>query len=150
MGYIRDHPQEFCEKQWQVTRVQLVGDPANVEKLGPGVCDLPNEWPVHLYPHFGVSIKSIQALDFPADKVAAISAPVLTIHGTKDRNAPYGSGREWAMTVRDGRLVTVPGAAHMSWVDAPDLVFQSIETFLSGAWPARAEKISRLEPATSQ
>jgi len=25
-GYIREHPKEFCEKEWQVTRVQLVGD----------------------------------------------------------------------------------------------------------------------------
>jgi pimeloyl-ACP methyl ester carboxylesterase len=91
-GYIRDHPKEFCEKEWQVTRVQLVGNPDSVEKLGAGLCDLPNEWPSHLYPHFEASIKSIQALDFPAEKIAAISAPVLTIHGTKDRNAPYGSG----------------------------------------------------------
>ena len=149
-GYIRDHPKEFCEKEWQVTRVQLVGNPDNVEKLGAGLCDLPNEWPAHLYPHFGASIKSIRALDLPAEKIAAISAPVLTIHGTKDRNAPYGSGREWAMTLRDARLVSVPGAAHMSWVEAPDLVFSSIDTFLSGGWPAQAEKVSQLEPAAAK
>ena len=72
-------------------------------------------------------------------------SPVLTIHGTKDRNAPYGSGREWAMTLPEARLVTVPGAGHLSWVEAPGLVFTSINTFLDGKWPTTAEKITQLE-----
>jgi pimeloyl-ACP methyl ester carboxylesterase len=29
--------------------------------------------------------------------------------------------------------VTVPGAAHMPWIDQPDLVFGEIERFLRGA-----------------
>ncbi len=144
-GYIREHPKEFCEKEWEVTRVQLVGNPANAEKLGPSSCDMQNEWPAHLYPHFEASIASIQRLDLPKDKIASLPVAVLTIHGTKDRNAPYGSGREWAMTVRDGRLVTVPGAAHMSWIEAPQLVFSSIDTFLAGKWPAAAERVTQLE-----
>ena len=144
-GYMREHPKEFCEREWQVTRVQLVGNPANAEKLGPSQCDMPNEWPAHLYPHFEASISSIQALDIPQDKIAALRAPVLTIHGTKDRNAPYGGGRQWSMSVFDGRLITVPGAAHESWVEAPDLVFTSIDTFLKGSWPPSAEKVVTLE-----
>jgi pimeloyl-ACP methyl ester carboxylesterase len=38
--------------------------------------------------------------------------PVLTIHGTKDRNAPYGSGREWAFNLPNARLLTIKGGAH--------------------------------------
>ncbi len=149
-GDIRTHPKEFCEKEWEITLVQLVGDPANVAKLGPSKCDMPNEWPLHLYPHFEASIASIRTLDLPKEKVARLRIPVLTIHGTKDRNAPYGGGREWAMDVGDGRLVTVPGAAHMSWVEAPELVFSSIETFLNGEWPAAAERINQLEIAPTK
>jgi pimeloyl-ACP methyl ester carboxylesterase len=144
-GYIREHPKEFCEQEWQITRVELVGNPANASKLGPGLCDMPNEWPAHLYPHFEASIASIQALDLPKEKVASLPVSVLTIHGTQDRNAPYGSGREWVLTVRDGRLVTIKGAAHMSWIEAPELVFSSIDTFLAGKWPAAAEKVTQLE-----
>ena len=144
-GYIREHPKEFCEKEWLVTRVQLVGNSDNAEKLGPSKCAMPNEWPAHLYPHFETSISSIQALDIPTDKIAALRAPVLTIHGTKDRNAPYGGGRQWSMLVSDGRLLTIPGAAHMSWVEAPDQVFSSIDMFLKGSWPPSAEKVTTLE-----
>jgi alpha-beta hydrolase superfamily lysophospholipase len=35
----------------------------------------------------------VQKLDLPKEKSAAVNVPVLTMHGTKDRNAPYGSGR---------------------------------------------------------
>jgi len=144
-GYIRDHPKEFCEKEWQSTRVQLVGNPANAEKLGPSQCEMPNEWPVHLYPHFQASISSIQALEIPVSKIAALRSPLLTIHGTRDRNAPYGGGRQWSMLVSDGRLLTLPGAAHMSWVEFPNEVFSAIDTFLKGSWPASAEKVTTME-----
>jgi proline iminopeptidase len=146
-GYIHEHPKEFCEKEWQVSRVQLVGDPANAAKLGPSKCDLPNEWPSHLYPHFEASISSIRALDIPVERLKTLRVPVLTIHGTKDRNAPYGGGRQWSMLLPDSRLVSIPGAAHMSWVEAPELVFSSIDTFLNGDWPASSEKVNALEPA---
>jgi proline iminopeptidase len=144
-GTIRDRPKEFCERDWELNRMRLVGDPANVSKLGPGLCSLPNELPVHLYPHFQNKFATIQALNLSKEAVRQVSVPVLTIHGTNDRNAPYGSGREWAMTLPDARLLTVPGAAHMAWVEAPDLIFPSIEIFLNGKWPSAAVKITTLE-----
>jgi len=146
-SYIKDHPKEFCEKDWQVTRVRLVGNPANAERLGPSQCEMPNEWPSHLYPHFQAKFTTIQALDISKEKIAALRAPVLTIHGTQDRNAPYGGGRQWSMLVSDGRLLTLPGAAHMSWVEFPNEVFSAIETFLRGGWPASAEKVTSIEYA---
>ena len=138
--YHINNPKDYCEKQWLVTRFRLVGNPANVDKLGKSNCDMPNEWPVnfekHLQHHFG----SVQKLDIAKEKVAKVSTPVLTIHGTKDRNAPYGSGREWASTLPNARLISVKGAAHQAWVEAPDLIFSAIDTFLKGDWPKAAEK----------
>lgn len=143
-GYHESHPQEFCEKQWAVFRRMLVGKPESVEKL-PGSCDLPNEWPVnfdkHLQAHF---VGSVQKFKVAKDEVARVRVPVLTIHGTKDRNAPYGAGREWALTLPGARLITVKGAAHQSWADEPGLVLDSIEGFLRGQWPREAKKITSL------
>ena len=64
--------------------------------------------------------------------------PVLTIHGTRDRNAPYGGGREWARRLPDARLVTVPGAAHAVYLEDPVVVWGSIRQFLRGEWPLGA------------
>jgi len=146
-GYAAAHPKEYCEQEWKVERIRLVGNPTNAAKAGDGYCELPNEWPTHLDKHFEVSISSIRQLDIRDADLAKVTMPVLTIHGTKDRNAPFGGGREWAATLPDARLVTVPGAAHFPWLDNPKLVFSAIDAFLRGEWPSAAEKISSTIPS---
>jgi pimeloyl-ACP methyl ester carboxylesterase len=46
----------------------------------------------------------------------------------------------------NARLVTVENAAHVPWIEAPEKVFGSIETFLDGAWPEAAEVVKSLDP----
>jgi pimeloyl-ACP methyl ester carboxylesterase len=144
-GFDVSSPGEFCLRQWQVTRFRLVGNPANVDKLGPGVCDMPNEWPVNLAKHFQYHFTSVQQLQVSKQDVRKVSIPVLTIHGTKDRNAPYGAGREWGLMLPQARLLTIEGGAHQSFSEFPEIVFPAIRTFLRGGWPARAEKVTSLE-----
>jgi pimeloyl-ACP methyl ester carboxylesterase/catechol 2,3-dioxygenase-like lactoylglutathione lyase family enzyme len=139
-GFEKTHPREYCEQDWAVTRTMLVGNPVNAEKAGPGYCEFSNEWPTNLDKHFEASIRSIERLQIRDEDLARVTMPVLTIHGTRDRNAPYGSGREWAATLPDARLLTVEGAAHFPWLDNPALVFSSITDFLSGHWPVAAQK----------
>lgn len=141
-GFEKAHPREYCEKDWGVTRTMLVGNPANAERVGPGYCEFSNEWPMNLDKHFEASIGSIERLHIRHEGLAKVTMPVLTIHGTKDRNAPYGSGREWATTLADARFVSVDGAAHFPWLDNPELVFSSIDEFLNGRWPAAAQKLT--------
>jgi pimeloyl-ACP methyl ester carboxylesterase len=74
-----------------------------------------------------------------------VQSPVLTIHGTRDRQAPYGGGREWALTLPDARLVTVENAAHLPWIESPEKVFGSIKTFLDGAWPDAAQQVTSVD-----
>ncbi|MGE3465346.1 MAG: alpha/beta fold hydrolase [Pyrinomonadaceae bacterium] len=139
-GVHKTNPQEFCRRDWEVTKFGLVGDPKDVDKLR-SLCHLANEWPVNLYRHFASHFASVQKLDIAKEEAAKVTVPVLTIHGTKDRNASYGSGREWATLLPNARLLTVKNAAHFPWIDDPKLVFGSIRTFLSGKFPEKAEKI---------
>lgn len=148
-GFDRSHPKEFCQMDWEVQRFALVGDPAHVDRLGvpkTGLCVLENEWPVNLNPHFEASFTSIQAVSPTKADLAKISMPVLTIHGTKDRNAPYGGGREWAMRLPNARLLTVPNGAHQSFDEYPEIVIPAIDQFLKGNWPPAAEKVTMLVP----
>ena len=50
-GAHREEPEEFCRREWEVTRRALVGDPDRAELL-PDPCHLEREWPVNLQPHF--------------------------------------------------------------------------------------------------
>lgn len=137
-------PVEACKKFWTVLRVMYVADPKDAARIDWGRCELPNErnfrryWMAHIMP-------SIQGLKLTAEDFAKATAPVLIVHGTKDRSSPYGGGRDWAMQLPNARLVTVENAAHAPWIEAPDLVFDSIKTFLDGAWPEVAEKVTSLE-----
>jgi len=143
-GMAEKSPRRFCEAQDKVFRYVLVGDPAHASRV-KSHCDLPNELASNLATHFAASLESIKKVNISKDQLNTITVPVLTIHGTKDRNAPYGGGREWAMSLPNARLVTVEGAAHASWLDDPATVFASIRQFLRGEWPLAAERVTTLQ-----
>jgi len=124
-------PRDACEIVDKVTRYALVGDPAHASRIRSN-CDFENEWPVNLDKHFDLSFASMKSVTITPAALAKITMPVLVIHGTFDRNVPYGSGREWAAALPSARLVTIPGAAHASWVDDPGTVFGAIREFLRG------------------
>ena len=137
-------PQEFCRKFWSVLRVLYVVDPADADKIKWEPCDLPNE--VNFMKQWNENIlPSIQNLELTAEEVSAARAPVLAIHGRKDRSSPYGGVRDWALRLPDPRLVTVDNAAHVPWIEDPDKVFGALETFLGGAWPETAERVKSLD-----
>jgi proline iminopeptidase len=134
-------PQKACERFWSVLRPIFVVNPADAEKIDWGRCDLPNErnfwsyWSECILP-------SIQQLRFSAADLAHVQAPVLVVHGARDRSAPYGGGREWVLLLPNARLVTVENAGHAPWIEAPEMVFGSIEKFLDGEWPDAAQKVT--------
>jgi proline iminopeptidase len=140
-GYPETHAEEYCRKQWDLTRIRLVGDRASVSRLNIDPCATRNEWPLNLDSHFDTLFISISKLEVQPDEITrAVNVPVLTIHGTKDRNAPYGAGREWAAMLPNARLLTVKNAAHAVWADDPSIV-SAIDKFLRGEWPEGAEKL---------
>lgn len=143
-GFAKEHPKEFCEMEWESEQQRMVGDPAHANRIA-SPCAMKNEWPIHLWAHFEPLLASDRALDIPKESVAKLRAPVLTIHGRKDRNAPYGGGREWDMLLPNARLISIEGAAHMSWVEFPEIVFPAVELFLSGQWPDEAEVVKSLD-----
>lgn len=137
-GLSRRDPLAYCELDYTVNRVRLVSAPHLADQV-PDTCAMPNEWPTALGRHFTLLFTSIALDDPPAwETYGELRIPVLIIHGTQDRNAPYGGGVEWSSHLPDARLLTVRGAAHMPWLEAPDLVVPAIEGFLRGAWPRDA------------
>jgi proline iminopeptidase len=138
-GMAQKSPREFCEAWDKVFRFVLVGDPAHAARI-QSHCDLENEWPANLDATIASSMESLKKVEMTNDQMKKITMPVLIIHGSKDRNAPYGSGREWAASLPNARLVTIEGAAHASWTDDPAAVFASIRQFLRGEWPLAASR----------
>jgi proline iminopeptidase len=134
-----EDPVELCKKSWDILRLIYVTDPANAGRINWGRCELANERNMMKYWNESI-LPSIQQLKF--EDLSRAQAPVLTIHGTEDRSAPYGGGRDWASMLPNARLVSVEKAGHAPWVEAPELVFGSIRTFLDGRWPDAAERVT--------
>lgn len=134
-------PVALCRVQRRFLSFLLVGNPANHRQV-PDVCLYENEHYHNQVRHLSAHFGDIQRSAFPKEPFTALEQPVLTIHGTLDRNAPYGGGLEWATTFRNGRLITVDGGAHQVWLD-DRAVLSDIDEFLSGSWPARAQRFGR-------
>ena len=133
-------PKELCFAFWNIFKTTMVGNPANAAKFDLSFCELENEWGVNLMPRLAKIFESIDAMDNRVERLQSVRPPVLTIHGTKDRNAPYAGGVAWSKGLLDGRLVTVKDAAHASWLDDPATVFAAIRHFIRGEWPLGSEK----------
>ena len=142
-----EDPVERCRKFWSVLRLIYVTDPVDAGRIDWGRCDLANERNFMRY-WTGTVLPSLRALELAAEDFARVRTPVLTLHGTRDRSAPYGGAREWALLLPDARLVTVDGAGHAPWIEAPEKVFGAIAAFLDGRWPEAAEKVESLDPQT--
>jgi pimeloyl-ACP methyl ester carboxylesterase len=143
-GFHVEKPREYCLLQNEVWEKYMVGDPSDpsaLEGYKERICELPNEWPVNLRRHLDAHLESILALEFTPRDVENIMHRALIIHGTMDRNAPYGGGRQWANYLPHARLLTIEDAAHMVMAEHRDQVLSAITTFLQGHWPEAAEDV---------
>ncbi len=148
-GYSSSNPKEYCEKWWLVYGAMFLADPKYTEKMYENWCDCENEWIANFFKHITQNISpSIMQLKISWVEIKKISHPVLTIHGRNDRNAPYGSGREWAFNLANARLVTVENAAHLPWIESPEILSAAIKTFLDGKWPKTAEAVKKIDPGS--
>jgi proline iminopeptidase len=124
-------PVAFCRNFWSILRVIYVTDPRDAEKIRWGRCELRNEWDFMRYMS-GQVMPSIHALNLTPEALAPVTAPVLTVHGTKDRSAPYGGGQDWASLLPNARLLTMDGGGHAPWIEGGPPILDSIATFLDG------------------
>jgi pimeloyl-ACP methyl ester carboxylesterase len=130
-GAIDTQPRDFCNAFGAWFRYFVVGDPAKADRI-PSHCDLPNEWPSNVFHTFKLLSDSWKDISLTRDDLRKITAPVLVIHGTKDRNAPYVGGVNWSKSLPNARLVTIEGAAHGVLWEEPDRVMDAIRQFIAG------------------
>lgn len=127
-----------CRAFWEVLAELYVADPAHAAAVRSwGRCHLPNErgflayWTAHVEPSLRRAAPSNRDL-------ARVTCPVLVVHGTADRSAPFAGGRAWATRLPDARLLTLDGVAHAPWIERRDVVLDALATFLAGKWPDAA------------
>lgn len=76
------------------------------------------------------------------DRLRALSAPTLVIHGEADA-LPVSVAHELAALLPRATLDVIPGAGHMPFLEAPRRFFDDVERFLDGASPPPVPALSR-------
>jgi len=122
-------PGERCRKFWSLLRKIYVYDPANADKIDWGRCELQNERNAFQY-YGNYILPSLQTLRLTRESLANVTAPVLIVHGDKDRSAPYAGALEWQKLLPNARLVTIHDAAHAPWIESPENFYPALESFL--------------------
>jgi pimeloyl-ACP methyl ester carboxylesterase len=57
-----------------------------------------------------------------------------------ETNVPLDATREWVKSLPNVRLLLIPNAGHMNWIDQPEAVISAMHEFFRGNWPAEITK----------
>jgi proline iminopeptidase len=90
----------------------------------------------HSWSSSGVVFQSLGRWDF-RPTLARLNVPVLVVEGASTA-VPLDSTRAYASYAPDGRLLLIPHAGHLPYLENGAPFFEGIETFLKGQWPAGA------------
>jgi proline iminopeptidase len=107
------------------------------------ICDAP---PAALRNRFVVVSATVGSLgdwDF-RPHLARLQTPTLVVEGAKT-NVPLPATREWAATMPNARLLLIPDAGHVHFIEQPAAFFSAAEQFLGGEYPKEAEIVRKSE-----
>jgi proline iminopeptidase len=72
----------------------------------------------------------------------SLHIPTLVIEGAETR-VPLDATEEWGRVMPDARLMLIPGASHLVWLEGGDAFFEAVERFMVGEWPTTARILRR-------
>ncbi len=114
-----------------------VENPENLNRTRGNMCGYSPEALRNMNRASSAGVASLGAWDFQPF-LRTIRTPTLVIEG-ENSNAPLDDAREWARALPNGRLLLIPRAGHMNWLDQPNAVISALDEFFRGQWP----KLSR-------
>ena len=136
-GLDKSDPERYCEEYWHLYMERIFHDPGKVSLFLSDKCKCKNEMPNNVNMQLLAIIGKLKEWDW-REEVQGLEAPVLTIHGESD-TLPLEGSRVWAQTLRNARLLFVPEAGHLPFVEQPGIFYPAVDTFLKGEWPAGVE-----------
>lgn len=139
-GLDKTDPERFCMEYKNIYMKRIFYDPLKISQFRSDRCKCENEMPENVTFHLNAIFASIGEWDW-GEKVKDLEVPMLSVHGVSDPSCPLEGARVWISLFRDARLLVIPNAGHMPFVEDPDLFYSAVSTFLNGEWPSRAEVV---------
>lgn len=135
-GLETSDPEKYCREYHRVYLPRQMGKPQALTRMRSDPCAFANEWPHNKAKNFPPVITQ---WDW-RQEVASAQTPTLVIHGSEDL-IPEDASREWATSLPQARLFTIPGSGHFPHLEVPDLYFSAVDQFLNGEWPKGSEVV---------
>lgn len=138
-GVDRADPRRFCEAWREVYLPLQLADPhESLGRVRSRPCEHPNEHPDRVVRSLAHVFLDLGIYDWRSE-LAALDRPVLVVVGDADE-AGREAGVEWVTTLPDARLLEVPDARRLPWVERPDVFFPAVAAFRAGHWPVGARR----------
>jgi pimeloyl-ACP methyl ester carboxylesterase len=74
------------------------------------------------------------------ERLHGITSPTLVVSGTDDRLTPSDHAKGLSAGIKDARLLYIPEAGHLPYLEAPEEFERGVLSFLGAAGPTRAEE----------
>jgi pimeloyl-ACP methyl ester carboxylesterase len=140
-GLDKTEPEEFCRQHNRVYFPRQMADSKALENMKSDPCVYKNEWPANVARHWRRHFP-LESRTRDWRRIAnELNRPVLVIHGQADLH-PVESSREWVFSLPDARLLSIPNCGHFPHLEAPEVFFEAISSFMAGNWPEGSEIVS--------
>jgi proline iminopeptidase len=128
----------LCDEMMSIVFRVYLNDIASLRRMRVGYCNSPPAALRHELLASTVVYEKLGSYDFLPD-LAKMRKPALVVEGAETK-VPLDATRAWAAALPNGRMLLVPGAGHMTWLegDVPALL-RKLNQFLAGTWPEGAE-----------
>ena len=121
-----------CREYWSIALRPRLADPdRTLPLLRSDLCSSNADGT-----RFGLSVTNRVVMASHGDwdlraALATLDVPTLIVHGEAEA-IPMDLVEEWVSSMPHAQLLRVPGAAHFTYAERPELVWPSVERFLSG------------------
>ena len=127
-----------CEQMFYESHRLYVRDVDHIKNARAKACDLPVAGVKNRPLVYQAALASLGEWDFRPE-MKDVKVPALVLEGA-ETNVPLDATREWVKSLPNARLLLIPNAGHMNWIDQPEAVISAMHEFFRGNWPAEITK----------
>ena len=93
---------------------------------------------------FESGLASLGEWDF-RPTMKSVTIPALVLEGA-ETHVPLDATQEWVKSLPNARLLLIPNAGHLIWVDQPEAVILAMDEFFRGKWPTGSKWHLKRQP----
>ena len=125
---------KLCNELFEASHREYVVDTTHLKRIRQDPCAYPVAGLRNAQFVFQAGLASLGQWDFRPD-MKKVKVPALVLEGA-ETHVPLEETREWFKSLPDARLLLIPNAGHLIFIDQPEAVISAMDEFFRGKWPS--------------